>query len=173
MRGPLGRGWPSRTNPTRKRGRSPDISRGHVQRAFGLARTAPRLRVVLVFNPERNPRRCRPLRGPERARTPSRAPAAVAGNGPSAGPRAAGRVHSRSSEWVEERTREIGRELFERIGRGPKPWQRAWWEDRFVARDSERPAGAGSAFPVHRRAAGPQDQRRGPPAPGRVPGRGG
>ena len=34
---------------------------------------------------------------------------------------------------VERRTQEIGRELFERIGRGPKPWQRAWWEDRFMA----------------------------------------
>jgi len=57
----------------------------------------------------------------------------VAGNGPSAQPRAGGRGHSPSPEWVERRTREIGRELFERIGRGPKPWQRAWWEDRFVA----------------------------------------
>ena len=34
---------------------------------------------------------------------------------------------------LEARTQEIGRELFERIGRGPKPWQRAWWEERFIA----------------------------------------
>ena len=33
---------------------------------------------------------------------------------------------------LERRTQEIGRELFERIGGGPKPWQRAWWEDRFI-----------------------------------------
>src|SRR5262245_11101319 len=33
-------------------------------------------------------------------------------------------------EALERRTEEIGRELFERIGRGPKPWQRAWWDDR-------------------------------------------
>ncbi len=30
------------------------------------------------------------------------------------------------------RTQEIGRELFERIGRGPKPWHRAWWDDRVM-----------------------------------------
>ncbi|MFI5461074.1 MAG: L-glutamate gamma-semialdehyde dehydrogenase [Isosphaerales bacterium] len=57
----------------------------------------------------------------------------AAANGPNGGPHAAGRVYSRSPEWVEGRTREIGREVFERIGQGPKPWQRAWWEDRFVA----------------------------------------
>jgi RHH-type proline utilization regulon transcriptional repressor/proline dehydrogenase/delta 1-pyrroline-5-carboxylate dehydrogenase len=45
----------------------------------------------------------------------------------------------RSPESVERRTREIGRELFERIGHGPKPWQRAWWEDRFVAATLEDP----------------------------------
>ncbi len=33
---------------------------------------------------------------------------------------------------VEERTREIGRALFRRIGRGPRPWQRAWWDDRLM-----------------------------------------
>src|SRR3954454_7442892 len=35
-------------------------------------------------------------------------------------------------EALERRTREIGRELFDRIGRGPKPWQRAWWDDRVM-----------------------------------------
>jgi RHH-type proline utilization regulon transcriptional repressor/proline dehydrogenase/delta 1-pyrroline-5-carboxylate dehydrogenase len=34
---------------------------------------------------------------------------------------------------VAERTKEIGRELFDRIGPGPRPWQRAWWEGRFIA----------------------------------------
>jgi len=34
---------------------------------------------------------------------------------------------------MERRTREIGRELFDRIGRGPRPWQRGWWDDRVVA----------------------------------------
>jgi RHH-type proline utilization regulon transcriptional repressor/proline dehydrogenase/delta 1-pyrroline-5-carboxylate dehydrogenase len=34
---------------------------------------------------------------------------------------------------LEQRTREIGRELFDRIGRGPRPWQRGWWDDRIVA----------------------------------------
>jgi RHH-type proline utilization regulon transcriptional repressor/proline dehydrogenase/delta 1-pyrroline-5-carboxylate dehydrogenase len=43
----------------------------------------------------------------------------------------AGRPHV--DEQIERRTQEIGRELFGRIGRGPKPWQRAWWEDRFLA----------------------------------------
>ena len=37
------------------------------------------------------------------------------------------------SPGARARTQEIGRELFERIGRGPKPWHRAWWEDRFMA----------------------------------------
>jgi RHH-type transcriptional regulator, proline utilization regulon repressor / proline dehydrogenase / delta 1-pyrroline-5-carboxylate dehydrogenase len=43
------------------------------------------------------------------------------------------RDRSLSSPALEARTHEIGRELFERIGRGPKPWQRAWWEERFMA----------------------------------------
>ncbi|MBV8312153.1 MAG: hypothetical protein JO344_17365, partial [Planctomycetaceae bacterium] len=36
------------------------------------------------------------------------------------------------AEALERRTRQIGRELFERIGRGPSPWHRAWWDDRFM-----------------------------------------
>lgn len=39
-------------------------------------------------------------------------------------------VGSRSA--LERRTREIGRELFERVGRGPAPWDRAWWDDRLM-----------------------------------------
>ncbi len=38
-----------------------------------------------------------------------------------------------STAALEARTQQIGRELFERIGRGPRPWHRAWWEDRFIA----------------------------------------
>ena len=33
---------------------------------------------------------------------------------------------------LEARTKQIGRELFDRIGRGPLPWHRAWWEDKFI-----------------------------------------
>src|SRR5271166_2174048 len=36
------------------------------------------------------------------------------------------------AEALERRTRQIGRELFERIGRGPSPWHRAWWDDRLM-----------------------------------------
>jgi RHH-type proline utilization regulon transcriptional repressor/proline dehydrogenase/delta 1-pyrroline-5-carboxylate dehydrogenase len=45
---------------------------------------------------------------------------------------AVSRLGGNSADGLERRTREIGRELFERIGGGPKPWQRAWWEDRFI-----------------------------------------
>ncbi len=34
---------------------------------------------------------------------------------------------------LDRRTVEIGRELFERMGRGPRPWHRAWWENLFIA----------------------------------------
>jgi len=44
-----------------------------------------------------------------------------------------GRWNLLSAQALDARTKEIGRELFERIGRGPMPWQRAWWEDRFIA----------------------------------------
>ncbi len=43
------------------------------------------------------------------------------------------RDQSVSSQALEASTQKIGRELFERIGRGPKPWQRAWWEEKFIA----------------------------------------
>ena len=43
------------------------------------------------------------------------------------------RDRSPSSQTLEASTQKIGRELFERIGRGPKPWQRAWWEEKFIA----------------------------------------
>ena len=33
---------------------------------------------------------------------------------------------------LERRTREIGHALFEQIGRGPAPWDRAWWDDRLM-----------------------------------------
>ena len=50
---------------------------------------------------------------------PEPATGAVAGNGQSAGLLAGVRRHSPSPQSVERRTREIGRELFDRIGRGP------------------------------------------------------
>ena len=34
-----------------------------------------------------------------------------------------------SRETLERRTREVGRDLFDRIGRGPTIWQRDWWDD--------------------------------------------
>ena len=37
------------------------------------------------------------------------------------------------SEGLDRRTREIGRELFDRIGRERRPWRRSWWDDRFMA----------------------------------------
>ncbi len=37
-----------------------------------------------------------------------------------------------TTEDLEGRTRQIGRDLFARIGRGPAPWQRAWWDDRLM-----------------------------------------
>src|SRR6185437_11243711 len=39
---------------------------------------------------------------------------------------------TRSPEALERRTREIGRALFDRIGRGPAPWERGWWDDRLM-----------------------------------------
>ena len=38
-----------------------------------------------------------------------------------------------SSPKIEARTREIGRALFAKIGRGPSPLNRAWWDDRLMA----------------------------------------
>lgn len=35
-------------------------------------------------------------------------------------------------EVLQRRTEVIGRELFERIGRGPSVWDRAWWDDRLM-----------------------------------------
>ncbi len=62
-----------------------------------------------------------------------------AGPGTGAGQHVVSRGHSRSVQALEARTQEIGRELFERIGRGPKPWQRAWWEERFIAATLDDP----------------------------------
>ena len=33
---------------------------------------------------------------------------------------------------LERRTREIGHQLFSQISRGPRPWNRGWWDDRFM-----------------------------------------
>jgi RHH-type proline utilization regulon transcriptional repressor/proline dehydrogenase/delta 1-pyrroline-5-carboxylate dehydrogenase len=37
-----------------------------------------------------------------------------------------------SPQALERRAQEIGRELFDRIGRGPSPGRRAWWDDRLM-----------------------------------------
>src|SRR5262249_25500880 len=49
------------------------------------------------------------------------------------GPPARSEALGVTAEVLERPTRRIGRELFDRIGRGPKPWQRAWGDDRFLA----------------------------------------
>ncbi len=51
----------------------------------------------------------------------------------SAGTQVLSRDQSLSPRDLEARTRKIGGELFERIGRGPQPWQRAWSEEKFIA----------------------------------------
>jgi RHH-type proline utilization regulon transcriptional repressor/proline dehydrogenase/delta 1-pyrroline-5-carboxylate dehydrogenase len=43
------------------------------------------------------------------------------------------------SEALDGRTRAIGRELFDRIGRGRRPWRRSWWDDRFMAMNLDDP----------------------------------
>jgi RHH-type transcriptional regulator, proline utilization regulon repressor / proline dehydrogenase / delta 1-pyrroline-5-carboxylate dehydrogenase len=53
--------------------------------------------------------------------------------GPGAALPASERVRSLDPARLETSTIAIGRDLFDRIGRGPKPWQRAWWEQRFMA----------------------------------------
>ncbi len=56
-------------------------------------------------------------------------------NGKSDWREATGQSHpgARAKPGLEARTREIGFELLNRIGHGPGPWQRAWWESRFIA----------------------------------------
>jgi RHH-type proline utilization regulon transcriptional repressor/proline dehydrogenase/delta 1-pyrroline-5-carboxylate dehydrogenase len=50
-----------------------------------------------------------------------------------------GRVEARPPGDLERRTQAIGRELFDRTGRGPRPWQRGWWDDRIVAATLDDP----------------------------------
>ena len=122
-------------------------------------------------SPTRDQRRWRPLPRPAQS-DPRRGPARGLPR-PSGGRRpAASDAETGRSEALDRRTREIGRELFDRIGRGPKPWRRAWWDDRFMAADPGRPHGPGPALPVHRRPARPEGRRIDPAAPGRVPRRG-
>ena len=58
---------------------------------------------------------------------------------PASGVSADGRDRSASLQSVGRRTIEIGRELFDRMGGGPKPWQRAWWEGRFIGATLDDP----------------------------------
>ena len=41
---------------------------------------------------------------------------------------------------LQGRTLAIGHEIFERIGSGPRPWQRAWWDDRLMNLSLGEPA---------------------------------
>ena len=43
-----------------------------------------------------------------------------------------GRKQPIALESLERRTKEIGGELFNRMGRGPRPWHPAWWENQFI-----------------------------------------
>ena len=36
------------------------------------------------------------------------------------------------TDALERRTRQIGRELMEKVGGGARPWERAWWDDRLM-----------------------------------------
>src|SRR5262245_44323672 len=51
-----------------------------------------------------------------------------------------GRIAVASPEALERRTQEIGRELFDRIGRGPGIFARAWWDDRLMTSTMGEPA---------------------------------
>ena len=42
-------------------------------------------------------------------------------------------------ESLERRTKEIGGELFDAMGRGPRPWQRDWWENLFIGATLDDP----------------------------------
>jgi RHH-type transcriptional regulator, proline utilization regulon repressor / proline dehydrogenase / delta 1-pyrroline-5-carboxylate dehydrogenase len=40
---------------------------------------------------------------------------------------------------LDRQTKQIGRELFDRMGRGPRPWHRAWWENLFIGATLDDP----------------------------------
>jgi RHH-type proline utilization regulon transcriptional repressor/proline dehydrogenase/delta 1-pyrroline-5-carboxylate dehydrogenase len=40
---------------------------------------------------------------------------------------------------LERRTIAVGRELFDRAGRGSRPWNRGWWDDRFMSWTLDNP----------------------------------
>ena len=69
---------------------------------------------------------------------------------------------------LERRTQEIGRELFDRIGRGPRPWQRGWWDDRVVAATLDDPLVRVQLFRFIDVLPALEDPGRGPPASLRV-----
>ncbi len=45
----------------------------------------------------------------------------------------------KTTDPTHNRVLALGRDLFERIGRGPSPWQRAWWDDRLMALTMDDP----------------------------------
>jgi RHH-type proline utilization regulon transcriptional repressor/proline dehydrogenase/delta 1-pyrroline-5-carboxylate dehydrogenase len=59
--------------------------------------------------------------------------------GSNGGVRVAAEEIPASAAELDVRTRAIGRELFDRIGRGPRPWQRGWWENQFVSATLDDP----------------------------------
>ncbi|WP_240911454.1 L-glutamate gamma-semialdehyde dehydrogenase [Paludisphaera soli] len=50
-----------------------------------------------------------------------------------------GAIGPADREAIERRTREVGRELFDRVARASRPWRRAWWEDRFMGATLDDP----------------------------------
>ncbi len=57
---------------------------------------------------------------------------------PAKNPTAVGGADGGWSEALEPRTQQIGRELFDGIDRG-RPWERGWWDDRFMAATLDEP----------------------------------
>jgi RHH-type transcriptional regulator, proline utilization regulon repressor / proline dehydrogenase / delta 1-pyrroline-5-carboxylate dehydrogenase len=52
---------------------------------------------------------------------------------------ASGRERPVIPDSLDRRTTEIGRDLFNRMGRGPRIWRRAWWENLFISRTLDDP----------------------------------
>ena len=59
-----------------------------------------------------------------------------------------------TSTSIERRAREIGRVLFAKVGGGPKPWERGWWDDRLMdltmGDPGSRSSSSGSSTPCPR-----------------------
>ena len=104
------------------------------------------------------------VQGPTAMATASKTETGTGADGP---PHEAG-----PSESLDRRTREIGRELFDRIGRGRRPWRRGWWDDRFMALTLDDPLVRVQLFRFIDALPALEGCRIDPAAPGRVSRRG-